>query len=463
MKIIKKQQNKDIIQNDLKITKTNHLQGANGITLIALVITIIVLLILAGISIGAITGDNGIINQAQNASDSTERSSWEEQIDIAIIDAESKHRNPTWDDIIEELKNKDIIDDESQVDDKTGAITTNEPSYVIEDKLGDYLPFGPGMIADKNETYEDENGDTATIPGGFEILEDADTVDEGLVIQDEQGNQFVWIPVIDGINTMVQCSTAGGSCNVEIDEEDGVFKCTTHDSTDIVGKLYATSTGNNFTGDTPNTAYNANGGLREPAVVTGNSSGTGSNYDNNAETYLSIINEKLGTSYSSSSEFLTDMKADFYNMAKSVEEYGGFYIGRYEISKSDSNTAQSKKNVVALTADNDSTNESQNGNAWYGLYAYGKKYTNPNKPNSVESSMIWGSQYDAMLRWMQSGENKVDVTGNIGDDRNISNTITGGIETDVIRNIYDIYGGRFEWTLEANDTNYRVQRGRQLR
>ena len=41
MKIIKKQQNKDIIQNDLKITKTNHLQGANGITLIALVITIV--------------------------------------------------------------------------------------------------------------------------------------------------------------------------------------------------------------------------------------------------------------------------------------------------------------------------------------------------------------------------------------------------------------------------------------
>ena len=43
MKIIKKQQNKDIIQNDLKTTKTKHLQGANGITLIALVITIVVI------------------------------------------------------------------------------------------------------------------------------------------------------------------------------------------------------------------------------------------------------------------------------------------------------------------------------------------------------------------------------------------------------------------------------------
>ena len=110
-----------------------------GITLIALVITIIVLLILAGISIGAITGDNGIINQAQKSKNDTEYSQWEEQIDVAIIDAESKHRNPTMDDVVDELINKEIISDESQVDKKTGAITTNEPSYVIEDKLSDYI------------------------------------------------------------------------------------------------------------------------------------------------------------------------------------------------------------------------------------------------------------------------------------------------------------------------------------
>ena len=96
-------------------------------------------MILAGISIGAITGDNGIINQAQKSKNDTEYSQWEEQIDVAIIDAESKHRNPTMDDVVDELINKEIISDESQVDKKTGAITTNEPSYVIEDKLSDYV------------------------------------------------------------------------------------------------------------------------------------------------------------------------------------------------------------------------------------------------------------------------------------------------------------------------------------
>ena len=284
------------------------------------------------------------------------------------------------------------------------------------------------MIADKNETYEDENGDTATIPGGFEILEDADTVDEGLVIQDEQGNQFVWIPVasVDEMATAKTGIDTNGNQNYE-------------------GKLYKfTSTGANVT-----TSY------REPDIVV--------DYDGDTEeNYLDIINGILGTTYSSNntSTFLDDMQKDYNAMIKSVEEYGGFYIGRYEISKSDSNTAQSKKNVVALTADDNSTNESQNGNTWYGLYAYGKKYTNPNNSNSVESSMIWGSQYDAMLRWMQSGENKVDVTGNIGNEINTSETITGGTETDVIRNIYDIYGGRSEWTLEAVDASCRVYRCR---
>ena len=161
------------------------------------------------------------------------------------------------------------------------------------------------------------------------------------------------------------------------------------------------------------------------------------------------------------------MQEDYNAMIKSVGEYGGFYIGRYEISRSSNDstaTAQSKKNVVALTADNDSTNESQNGNTWYGLYAYGKKYTNPNNSNSVESSMIWGSQYDAMLRWMQSNGEDVGKYNNTvpnGGKYNSNSTLTGPEgDTDIIRNVYDLYGGRLEWTLGADDTTDRVHRGR---
>lgn len=134
----------------------------SGITLIALVVTIIVLLILAGISIGAITGDNGIINQAQKAKSDTERSQWVEKIDVAIIDAESKNRNPSINDVIDELKNKDIIDDESQVNKETGAITTNEPEYVIEGKLDDYrvILAENKLVAGNYVNYIDKNGVT---------------------------------------------------------------------------------------------------------------------------------------------------------------------------------------------------------------------------------------------------------------------------------------------------------------
>ena len=56
-----------------------------GITLIALVITIIVLLILAGVSIAMLTGDNGILTQAQNTKEQTEKTSELEGIQLAVM------------------------------------------------------------------------------------------------------------------------------------------------------------------------------------------------------------------------------------------------------------------------------------------------------------------------------------------------------------------------------------------
>ena len=62
----------------------NKLKENQGITLIALVITIIVLLILAGVSIAMLTGQNGILSQAENAKTRTTQSSAEEMVSVAI-------------------------------------------------------------------------------------------------------------------------------------------------------------------------------------------------------------------------------------------------------------------------------------------------------------------------------------------------------------------------------------------
>ena len=57
-------------------------RNEQGITLIALVITIIVLLILVGVSITMLTGENGILTQAKNASKRTEEATLEEKIKL---------------------------------------------------------------------------------------------------------------------------------------------------------------------------------------------------------------------------------------------------------------------------------------------------------------------------------------------------------------------------------------------
>ena len=75
----------------------NQSRKNNGITLIALVITIIVLLILAGVTIATLTGENGILTRASEAAERTEKANVIEQAqtDILGIQAEKKDGNIT--------------------------------------------------------------------------------------------------------------------------------------------------------------------------------------------------------------------------------------------------------------------------------------------------------------------------------------------------------------------------------
>ena len=74
----------------MKKEKRANFRNFKGITLIALVITIIVLLILAGVSIATLTGQNGILTQAQNAKTETEEAGEKEAISLAYSAAKAK-------------------------------------------------------------------------------------------------------------------------------------------------------------------------------------------------------------------------------------------------------------------------------------------------------------------------------------------------------------------------------------
>ena len=73
------------MKNFKKIKIKRTISTTSGITLIALVITIIVLLILAGVSISTLTGDNGILTRAYTSKKQVEEKQIEEQINLAII------------------------------------------------------------------------------------------------------------------------------------------------------------------------------------------------------------------------------------------------------------------------------------------------------------------------------------------------------------------------------------------
>ena len=77
--------------------------------------------------------------------------------------------------------------------------------------------------------------------------------------------------------------------------------------------------------------------------------------------------------------------------------------------------------------------------------------------------MIWGSQYDQMMIWMQGNGIKVnletptDLDGTTTSE-NTART-TGREPNDKLNNIYDLLGNSYEWTLEARNTNSRTHRG----
>ena len=95
---------------------------------------------------------------------------------------------------------------------------------------------------------------------------------------------------------------------------------------------------------------------------------------------------------------------------------------------------------------------------WYGLYSLAKTYTN-NK-NSVTSQMIWGSQYDAMLNFALTGNDKSKVESTEYGNYSGTELKTGLTRTsDKINNIYDLGGNLYEWTSEAYFTYSRASRG----
>ena len=413
--------------------KKQERREKKGITLVALVVTIIVLIILVGVTLNIVLDQNGIINKVQQATGDYDNAQRGEQELLGAVE-----------DYIE-YAGKTVPIPERYT---ASQITTEDD--VAEGLVIYEIPEGANVTWTDEE---DENGKNMS-----SIILEGETEPKNL---QEAVNQYVWIPVED-INDMVMCSSNTGDsvCNLALVGD--VLKCFVHENTatDLVGRLYTstlteTVEGSNtiyiysmdFSKNNRGQIYYPESGYREPADLI---------HSTNADASLQGINwikkilgdETLNVYEDIKDDWISLLKENFKDMANSVAKNGGFYISRYEVGEN----GESKKGQKVLTAGNpvDVTEEdnSLGADTWYGLY---KAIRN----ESSHKQMIWGCQYDQVVKFI--GEE-----AQVGhSDRNLTeiNTLSGQNNLDKMKNIYDLEGNFYEWTLEADSSDHRVRRG----
>ena len=341
-----------------------------GITLIALVITIIVLLILTGVSIAMLTGQNGILTQAQKAKSETENAAKNE---AAILDEYNKYlNNAVGGGTKPEIDEDGYFEKNSTINGGKG--TADNPT----------IPAGFKPI--------DENG--ANWGDGSKAPEQA-SVENGLVIQDKEGNQFVWVPVR------------------------GEYKRnTTYASTNVSAAAY-TDTGYLPEGIQP--AIPADSELEIPEGKT-------------KEEVIGEINEQAER--------------------EAVTSKGGFYISRYEAGKETVNSTDKLVSKAGATVWNNIAVEDSGENK--GCKTVAKDFIDIDNDN-VKSALCSGIQWDMTMEFVngkQDGSSDADKTYNVTKAKESRHTglpdESGQNVADRVCNIFDLEGNYYEYVAEKN-------------
>ena len=379
-----------------------------GITLIALVITIVVLLILAAVSLNLVIGNEGILTRSKDTVDKYGRQAENEQRGLNDVE--------TW---LGEQFGDGTGSGEGKGVIKVPVNTKASGNGTINGKKAGtnnpIIPEGYTPIDAGSATWGDGNSSPAQ-----------SSIDNGLVIKDDSNNEWVWIPVeTSTLSSMYATSDDGIALSGDVG---------------VATNLYTKSTTVTVTipRSTPNTTN-----FREPDLVT---------YYDKKESYYKTI---LG--YDTPKAMAEAFTSDYANMIASIQKYGGFYIGRYELSKEGV-----QKGKATLTNKN-----------WYELY---KKCTTLNASEKVESRMIWGIQWNLTCDFIskkgdqkkitdsRSWGNYWDSTGDAavmdGETKKYgSKQVTGYSEYWKANNIYDLAGNCWEWTRETCNTKDHANNG----
>ncbi len=148
-------------------------------------------------------------------------------------------------------------------------------------------------------------------------------------------------------------------------------------------------------------------------------------------------------------EFNEPIDSEFFEQLESVKKYGGFYISRYNISKSSIGKPRSVKGLIPWV--NISFDDAKK-------VASNFEYNN----KAVKSHLTFGAEYDSVLEWFI--KTKVKTLEEITKDSTKWGSLEKGVKTGSsedwsVNNIYDFAGNVAEWTQEQYKNLYRVVRG----
>ena len=386
-----KQKQMKLKRGGKKIMKIG-MKRERGITLIALVVTIVVLLILAGVSINALFGNNGIIEKAKEAQNKIDKATENDQKEINEL--------TNWLD--------------NQVNGTTGGGTTGEddnPSTTP--KISRLI----GTVVDKNTKAEDAYGNKITIPKGFKVLahgtaagsatytysgDNIPAVQDGIVIENgTDKNQFVWVPVgtIKNKNNTTNTITLG---RYEFD---------------ITGELKSTT----------------------PAQVASVENCTKIVTISKDETDY----QELSTSRISSSSSENTTARNLAEFISTTLANGGYYIARFEASGTTSKIA-SKYDQTVLTR----ITQPNAAKAAREMYGEVKEKNELVYASDLVNSYAW----DTAIIFIQIYSEKTDYAS-YNETITTGKFTATGKNNDKYCNIWDMSGNALEWTTEYSTTS----------
>ncbi len=363
------------------------IKQTKGITLIALVITIIILLILAGVTITMLTGDNGILKQATNARETNSKAEFEEKVKLAVIASRVNDTANIDLKILDEEINKisgttitKSADDNLPWTVKKGSyevtitadgtITTNTTGKDDGKKDEDTkIDYGTKTPAEDKRTVIEQ----ATAAKPEESTIDSTTNENtGIVMIDSNDNEWVWVEVPATVFTSATNSTDYDNIKADLisyasDYREG-----------------AKGQGCNWTDEW----YAIDGGTLE-TLVTASTEGL--------TEAQKLLNNGCGLTYN-------EYNTNYNKMLSSIYKNKGFYIGRYEagIAGSDENTSLARYSGTEITSSSPKAVSKKDMIPYnYVRCSDAQQLANGMSTGNKTSSLMYGIQWDLVCKFLE--------------------------------------------------------------